>query len=107
MSRECISCIATAEERHQGARYTTEDLKGKIRVEIDHQTTHKQEGGAELDERASPVRDVLVFGLLLALGLAVSALQGFLRALAWLPSLIYHCGIHKTAFDVWLFQGWW
>jgi len=38
---------------------------------------------------------------------AIAMLKGVLRALAWLPSLIYHVGVHKMSFVVWLFNGWW
>ena len=43
----------------------------------------------------------------LLLVLLIATLQGVLRAFAWFPSLIYHVGIHKMSFGVWLFSGWW
>jgi hypothetical protein len=41
----------------------------------------------------------------LALKLLVATFWGVLRAFAWLPSLIFHVGIHKMVFSVWLFGG--
>lgn len=43
----------------------------------------------------------------LLLVLLIDTAQGVLRAFAWLPSLIYHIGIHKMPFLTWLFSGWW
>ena len=42
-------------------------------------------------------------GLLLTL--LIAAVKGVLRAFAWLPSLIFHVGIHKMSFVDWLFGG--
>jgi len=43
----------------------------------------------------------------LLLVLLIATLKGSLRALSWLPSLIYHVGLHKMPFATWLFEGWW
>ncbi len=43
----------------------------------------------------------------LALAVLIIVLKGVLRAFAWLPSLVYHVGIHKMDFGTWLFSGWW
>jgi hypothetical protein len=43
----------------------------------------------------------------LALVLLIATLKGALRAFTWLPSLIYHVGMQKMSFSVWLFNGWW
>ena len=39
--------------------------------------------------------------------LLVATLAGVLRAFAWLPSLVYHVGMHHVPFAHWLFSGWW
>ncbi len=38
----------------------------------------------------------------LLLQLLIATFHGVLRAFAWLPSLIFHVGIHKMPFDSWL-----
>ncbi len=39
--------------------------------------------------------------------LLIATIRGVLRSFAWLPSLIYHVGMHKMAFQAWMFGGWW
>ncbi|HLG86499.1 MAG TPA: hypothetical protein VKZ79_04815 [Alphaproteobacteria bacterium] len=43
----------------------------------------------------------------LLLELLIATIQGTLRAFAWLPSLIWHVGLQKADFSLWLFNGWW
>jgi len=43
----------------------------------------------------------------LLLALLIATFKGALRALAWLPSLLYHVGVQKMPFATWLFGGWW
>ncbi len=47
-----------------------------------------------------PEAKPLLFALTMATG------HGVLRMYSWLPSLIYHVGIHGIAFQHWLFDGW-
>jgi hypothetical protein len=60
---------------------------------------------AALFEQPIPADTAEIKQLLLVVLIAV--LKGVLRAFAWLPSLIYHVGVHKMPFVTWLFNGWW
>jgi hypothetical protein len=39
----------------------------------------------------------------LLLVLLMATLHGVVRAFVWLPSLIYHVGVHKMGFTPWMF----
>jgi hypothetical protein len=43
----------------------------------------------------------------LLITLLIATFHGVLRAFAWLPSLVYNVGMHKMAFETWLFSGAW
>ena len=43
----------------------------------------------------------------LLIRLLFATIAGVLRAFAWLPSLVYHVGMHKVPFMHWLLTGWW
>ena len=47
-----------------------------------------------------PEAKPLLFDLAMATG------HGVLRMYSWLPSAIYHIGLHDWAFQHWLFDGW-
>ena len=55
--------------------------------------------------RALPTAMPAVQSLLAVL--LAATVRGVLRAFAWLPSLIYNVGMHRMAFETWLFHGWW
>jgi hypothetical protein len=56
--------------------------------------------GHPVPSGAAQIRSLLI-------NLLMATVVGVLRAFAWLPSLIYNVGIHKIAFESWLFGGWW
>ncbi len=43
----------------------------------------------------------------LVVRLLLATIAGVFRAFAWLPSLVYHVGMHKVPFMHWLLTGWW
>jgi hypothetical protein len=43
----------------------------------------------------------------LAIAVLYAVLHGLVRAIAWLPSLVYNVGMHHESITTWLFTGWW
>jgi hypothetical protein len=56
--------------------------------------------GHPVPNDSAETRDMLIAVL-------IAIVHGLLRAIAWLPSIVYKVGMHHEPLRSWLFSGWW